>query len=104
MDGFALAEVDAGTVQMDLLWLCADQMHFDAALRGVEEGAMLERRKVEIGSELAIDPRQQVQIEFRRHAGGIVIGVMQDRVILDQIDADQKQRARAERLAGMAQK
>ena len=64
---------------------------------------MLEGAKIEIGAELAIDARQQIEIEFRRDALGVVVGGVENLRILHQIDADHEQRARAQHAAGMAQ-
>ena len=64
---------------------------------------MLEGAKIEIGAELAVDARQQIEIEFRRDALGVVIGVIENFRILHQIDADHEQRARAQHAAGVAQ-
>ena len=64
---------------------------------------MLEGGKIEIGAELAIDARQQIEIEFRGHAFGIVVGGTENLGVLDQIDADDEDRARAQRVGGMAQ-
>ena len=64
---------------------------------------MLEGAEIEIGAELAIDARQQIEIEFRRDALGIVVGVVENFGVLHQIDADHEQRALAQHAAGMAQ-
>ena len=65
---------------------------------------MLEGVEIEIGAELAIDARQQIEIEFRGDTLGIVVGAVENLRVLDQIDADHEQRARAQHVAGMAQK
>ncbi len=65
---------------------------------------MLERGQIEIRAEFAIDARQQIEIEFRGHARGIIIGGTEDLGVLDQIDADDEDRAGAQHGAGMAQK
>ena len=43
-------------------------MHLDARALAVVEGVVLEACEVEIAAELAVDARQQVEIELRRHA------------------------------------
>ena len=40
----------------------------------VVEGVMLEGGEIEVGAELAIDARQQIEIELRGDAGRVVIG------------------------------
>src|SRR3954463_138244 len=73
VDGFAGAELDALPAHLDALALEARQMHLDARTVAVKEGMMLEAGWIELGVELAIDARQQVEIELRRHALRIVI-------------------------------
>src|SRR5215207_10733903 len=73
VDGFAGAELDALAAYLDALALEARQVHLDARTVAVKEGMMLEAGRIELGAELAIDARQQVEIELRRHALGIVI-------------------------------
>ena len=65
---------------------------------------MLEGGKIEIGAELAIDAGQQIEIEFRGHALGIVIGGTQNLDVLDEIDADDENCPAAECVGGVAQK
>ena len=48
-------------------------------LLAIEERVMLERRKIEIGAKLAVDARQEIEIEFCGHAFGVVIGAIEHR-------------------------
>ena len=81
----------------------ADQVHFDTAQFGVEEGVVAEGIQVEIAVEFAVDAPQQVQVERRGGAGGIVVGGLKHLLILDQIDADQQPPFPAEHVADSAQ-
>ncbi|MNT09273.1 hypothetical protein D3C72_1440510 [compost metagenome] len=65
-------------------------MHFDAALVGVEKAMVLPRAHVEIGTDQTVHVAQHVQVEGGRDAQRIVIGGVEDGVILDQVDADQQ--------------
>ena len=68
---FALAE-------MNCLVPLADQMHLDAAWPVVVDRAMPPLGKIEIGAELAVGAHQHVEIEFRRHAGAVVVSSLQN--------------------------
>lgn len=68
----------------------ADDMRLDAPGLRVVAGAMFELVQLEIGLQLAIDPRQQVEGEFTGYPGGIVVGGFEDCRILLQIDTDQR--------------
>src|ERR1700691_4324521 len=64
VDGLAGAKLDGGAAHPHLLPLRAGKMHLDAAAAGVEESVVLERGEIEIGTELAIDAREQIEIEL----------------------------------------
>ena len=67
---------------------CRDRrMHLHAARLGIEPGDMLKLPQNEVGVQLPIDARQQVQIEPRRHAQRVVIGRQQLRYRFLQIGA-----------------
>ena len=66
------------------------QVHLDARMLGVEEGHMLPVVRVEVAAQQAVDVAEQVQVEARRHALGIVIGGLQPLRGLGQIYADQQ--------------
>ena len=76
--------------------LARDEMHLDAPGHRVVEGVVAEPVQVEVAAELAVDARQQVQIERRSHALGVVIGGVQDVRVFLQIDADQHGAARTD--------
>ena len=50
-------------------------MHFDAVALAVVEGLVAELVEIEVGAELAVDAGQEVEIELRGYAGGVIIGV-----------------------------
>ncbi len=66
------------------------EMHFDARLGCVEEGHMPPVADVEIGIEPGIDVAQQVAVEGGGDAEGVVVGRIEQRFFLDQIDPDQQ--------------
>src|SRR5437660_1410507 len=67
------------------------------------EGAVLEPLKIEIGTELALDAREQVEIELCREAGFVIVGGMKDARLLHQIDTDDQSCAASQHAPGMAQ-
>src|SRR5271168_1079136 len=84
-------------------------MHLDAMTVAVIDRAMDERADVEIAAEFAVDPVQHIEIEARRDAGGVVIGIIKGALVFLEIDADHhsppfaQNRARAlEESAGFA--
>lgn len=79
MDALAFVEVKALAAQTHLLRTAADQVHLDALQRGLVVRGVLPRGQVEIGAELAVGARQQVQVEGGRHALRIVVGRVQQR-------------------------
>ena len=60
----------------------------------IVEGMVLERGEIEIGAELAIDAGEQIEIELRGDAVGIVIGAIENIGRLDEIDADDEHATR----------
>src|SRR5215468_11457554 len=101
MDGLAEPEIDGLAVDAHFLPFQAGQMHLNAAAFAVVAGMMLERGKIEIAAEFAIDAGEQIEIELRGYPFGVVVGRTQDRDVFDQIDADHQNGALAERGAGM---
>ena len=83
--------------------LVAGEVHLDPMPFAVVEGVMLEGGKIEIGAQFAIDAGEQIEIEFRGDAFGIVIGAVENIGRPFQIDADNQHRAGAEYAAGTAQ-
>ena len=72
-------------------------MHLDPAAVEVVARLVREGVQVEIGAELAVDPHQQVAVERRGHARGVVVGRQQRGQVLLQVDADDHRRRLAER-------
>src|SRR5437899_220801 len=75
-DGFIFGEFhgETGLADADGLVASRAEMHFDAALHLVVPHGVAKPREVKIGIELAVDARQQIQIERSRDPGGIVVG------------------------------
>ena len=63
---------------------------------------MLERRKIEVAAQFAIDAHQQIEVELRGDALGVVIGAIKNVRRLFQIDADDQHRPGAQYAAGAA--
>jgi hypothetical protein len=66
------------------------QAHLDPLALAIEERNVLEGVDVEVGVELAVDHAQDVAIELGGHAGGVVVGGLDDRRVLDQVGAEQQ--------------
>ena len=66
VDRLAGAEFDRAAGHPHLLALLAGEMHLDAMALGIVEGVVAEAVEVEIAAELAVDARQQVEVERRR--------------------------------------
>src|SRR5882672_12483576 len=73
VDGLAGAEADGATADPHPLPPETQQVHLDAAGRLVVERLVAERGEIEIGTELAVDARKQVEIEFGRDALPVVV-------------------------------
>ncbi len=82
----------------------AEQMHLDAAVRGVEAGHMPERLRIEIGAEFAVDAGEQIAVKRRRYAAGVVIRGNEFGLVLRAVHADEQMRAGAEKLRRAMQK
>ena len=78
MDGLAGTELDRLLAEPDLLPLGAGKMHFDAVTLVVVKGVVLEGSEIEIGAQLAVDPGEQIEIEFRGYAFGVVVGAVEN--------------------------
>src|SRR3712207_4848915 len=104
MNALARSEGKGSFKQVNRLRSAAHEMHFDPALLGLVKRSMRESRKIEIGSQFAIGPSQQIKIEVRRHASGIVIGGLEPGAVLDEIDSDDERGSRAEDAGGEPKK
>src|SRR5207237_9471393 len=102
-DRLAGAELEAASRDRDSLCLQAFQMHLDAPVGRVVKRAMTERCKIEVAAELAVHAPQDVDIEPRGDACRVVIGGVEDRLVLDQVDADDHGRTADETAARLEQ-
>src|SRR3954469_14160395 len=103
VDGLAGAEFEHPACQPYLLPLLAGEMHLDAATVGIVEGMMAETCKIEVAVELAVDAREEVEIEPGRDAGFVVVGGVEDAAVLYQVDPDDQGCAASQHTSGMAQ-
>src|SRR5947209_5270149 len=103
MDRFAGAEIERAARDLHLLPFLAGEMHFDAMPLGIVEGMVAEACQVETAAELAVDAREQIEIELRRDAGAIIVGGIEDFRILHQVNADDKACAASQHAPGLAQ-
>src|SRR5262249_17490252 len=97
-------EFDDAAAQVHPLVLAAHKVHFDAPAFGVEKGLVTKAVEVEIRAKLAVNPRQQVEVELRGDASRIVISRVENSDILDQVDSDDKGGTRSEHARRMLQK
>ena len=73
------------------------QAHLDPLGVGVEARDVLERVRVEVGVELAVEHAQHVAVELGGHAGGVVVGGDEAVDVLDQVGAEEEGVAGRER-------
>ena len=66
-------------------------MHLDPLLALVVARAVGEAVEIEVALELAIDAAEQVAVEGRRHALGVVVSGFEPLAILDQVDAEEQE-------------
>src|SRR5512142_3380346 len=78
-------------------------MHFDAMALLIVERVMLEGIQPESAPKLAVDAREQIEIEFGGHARGVIVGGVEHLHRLDQVDADNQLGAASEDVRGIAQ-
>src|SRR5439155_15844126 len=102
MDRLVGRKLDQVTRYVDRLSASAHEMHLDAAPLAVVERPMAERVDIEVRQELAIDAREQIEVELGGHARGIVIGGIENVGVLDEIDTDDKRCACPQHAPGMA--
>ncbi len=75
----------------------------DAAVLGVEEGMVAEGGEIEVSVQRAVDVREQVEVEGRSDAAGVVVSGLQHALRLGQVDADQQPPTRTQQIADPAQ-
>src|ERR687895_925255 len=92
MNGLARAEIDGLAANSDRLPPPAGEVHFDPLALAIVKGAMLEGVEIDIGPQLAVDARQQVEVELRGDPGRVVVGGVKDGGVLDEIGADDEHR------------
>src|SRR5438128_4301560 len=78
-------------------------MHLDAIALAIIDRAVHEGGNVEIAAKLAVDADQNVEVESRGDARGVVIGIVKHPLVLLEIDADDHLRAFTQNLARAAQ-
>src|SRR5262249_8450771 len=103
VDGLARTEFNEPARDPRLLPLLAGEVHFDAMTLGIIEGVMAEAAKIEVGAQLTVDPRQQIEIEPGGHAGGVVVGGVEDTRVLHQVDPDDQMGAWSQHATGVPQ-
>ena len=72
-------------------------MHLDPPLGRVVERLVPEAACLEVRAQLAVDAREQVQVEARGHPFRVGVGRVQGRLVLLQVDADEQRAACADR-------
>ena len=65
-------------------------MHLDPVGNAVIEGAVLEGPRIEVGAELVVEHQQHVAVEFGGDALAVVVGRLDPRDLLAEVDAHEK--------------
>src|SRR5436190_22848091 len=103
MDGLFGGEIECAPGGSDVLAHLADEVHLDPVVLGIVEGAMVEGLEIEISVELAIDARQQVEIELCSEAGLVIVSGVKDAHLLHQIDSNDQGSVSSQHPPGVAQ-
>ena len=96
VDALPLLKVDRDPAHPDRLTTPADEIHFDSGIVAIVNRKVREGLEIEIGLELAVDPDQEIEIEFRGDSGRIVVRGDEDAFVLFEVDADDETRVWAE--------
>ena len=88
MDGFAGRKSKPQAPDSHRLIPNTDNVHLDAALAGIVNRLVAEAIEIERAFELAVDPRQKIEVEGRGDAGRVIVGADQLSGVLFQINAD----------------
>lgn len=99
VDAFVHCEAERATADLDLLLAKADEMHLDSAFQRIVDRLVPEAALFEVGAKLPIDAAKQVEVEGRRDACSVAIGIDQNARIFLQVDADDEATSAAERAA-----
>jgi osmoprotectant transport system permease protein len=89
-DRFPFRDCETFAADTHTLIGSADEMHLDTARRGIVKRVVPEAIEAEIAVQLAIDARQQIEVEGRRYACAVVVRGVQDRRVLLEIGAQQQ--------------
>src|SRR5260370_30940708 len=105
-DGFAFVqhEPQARGRNVNRLTPRGTQMHLDPPFRPLPACLVPEAAQIKIRVKLPIDPGQQIQIERRRHASGIVVSQQLQLNVLLQVRAEQQRVSRSQNRSHFAQK
>ena len=103
-DLLALGErqLEAGARARGPLGAARAQAHLDPLPLAVVEGAVLEGLGVEVGAEPVVQHAQDVAVELGRDARRVVVGGVEARRVLHEVDADQEARRRGASTRGRA--
>ena len=89
-DRFAPVKLDGFAPETHSLRTSADQVDLHSTQIGVIAGPVEKLIQIKVRAQLAIDPAQQVEIEFGCHAEEIVVGSFDRRHVLLEVDSDQQ--------------
>src|SRR5690606_33743901 len=90
LDGLAGGEIEGMAGPVHAPGTQANQAGLDPLALGHVPRLVGESVQVEVGIQLPVEPRQQVEGECGGDAGGIVVGGLDHRRVLDQVDAHQR--------------
>src|SRR4029078_2945369 len=101
MDLFSGAGNARLTGSPDLLTFEPGEVQLDTLSFRIVKCVVLEHVELEIAAELAIDAREQVKIEFCRHAFCVIVRSVEHLGRLDQVYTDDKCRAFSQNICGI---
>ncbi len=88
------AKRDGLAADGDVLGPLADQMHFHAARRRRPDCFVPKPGQVEIGAQFPVQTHQGIEIELGGHAGRVIVGALENPLILDEVIADHQRAVR----------
>ena len=104
VDALALREVEALSKNVDDLVGKALKVYLDPPLARIVERPVSKTIRVEVATEVLVDPGEEVEAEGGGHAAGVIIGGDQNVEALLEVDANQKSAALSQELRRVLQK
>jgi hypothetical protein len=87
-DLFAARKVKFPAPDVHDLFCLAHEVHLDPALAFIVNGLVAPKGKIEVRAKLTIRPNEQVEIEFSRDPGAVIVSGFENFAALLEVDAN----------------